>query len=1287
MSKSSILSSHLENSTFPNSHEHKKDLQLYLQLYPVILLLPERFDGYYDFVCAQLQSHVYDSILLPNILDNLHLPSADDSICERFYQYFFPLLSEFAFTQAMLFLPHILAQWDDEENPFFARVAHAPDHKNHSNFCSRLALPRLQIAQKLSQIILKLNGANTPLLRQNKNIFITSQRIADAEDSVVFAEKYYNYPHMILLRQYLEIVPPQVIKGNWRYQFTLGLMALYSKNYNAAFKYFQIVQELNERYKLENFADFTSYINGSDASKNRYYKYASTFLRFPLFEHYFVHDLLAYETVQSASFAINRSRCFDCFSVEKNELDRVVSAKDRANNQLITDLLQNDLQKFLSHPLIKDWWQAGRIEIPPHFFTKIFLPQDQNIVLKHLFNEYQALNKCLPTLITCCRQGLAVPDFTYSLRKRMVKSAQHFVRAQVDDKANTHNDDYFYSLLDYNYSLEDKDYVYSGSKLRRYTTSRIMWELLQLPVSLEIIDNEMYLSEMPLLAPDDVKNSYKYLEQDFTYRYHRAQQNITSQWRMSWAIQAPKYTSISVLVSNSAAATIATNNTTAAVEIDEVDKTLAVYASSYPRELTFYLSHYVEKQAEAMLYVPDVSLFLKQTYDHAPLKGMQVNLNAYRDNIDYEVSPWIYSYVQHHLPKMVQQQIQNYEQSSKDEPSKSVLSVAKKKVSRDSNANEDSRASKARSLVKLQIDLNNPLPTLLHRNYDECVMFFFPLSRNAHVQALNAGELPEYQTIPFTPIYLQGYHHGELFAAESVATPDCLTIAQKQNMGIGSLALRYRILVYPDNHSYCDRDFCHYLLNAALGNSWMERHFGYMHVFANLGKKFEEYKQVCQDITACPKFALCEIEKRQLQSKSKSNSAIAELKRKLKEIKDDKDALNNGVEVKSQLNKILPVNGKIMQIDHENIEEEIKYQQALCGEFAWDQPFFIKVKDLHLLKTLPSWQRFFGYYDHTHLYYNYSLRGLQWPKPESMPESKLRKRVIVDKYDKDYSSGTSKIINVKDWLLLPDLKNALDIDHYQDMCVTYPWREDVYFGRTACYRLLAAYHQGNRTFENLNLKFFSINFRSYPLDNLSRLMQLQAFAGFIMVPVMQLEQSFAQGSQVSGKVARVANDPSITINPEFLASLIIDPSFYGLAQKVWEQRQVELTANEHIEGTATIASTMLKESKSKKVKSSKHGQSGIPTNIDVCRIAYYLSFLQDLKRILKQKLNTEIDVIGYALGSKYVYLDLIIWDWELFLAKAMPLKQSELAQRYGIKDFTFHSFARTCDELLLTPLR
>lgn len=1324
--------------------ESKDDLQLYLQLYPLLLLLPERFDGYYDFVCTQLQPHVYDLILLPNIFNNFHSARAADSTCDRFHQYYFPLLGEFAFTQAMLFLPHMLKQWDNEEHPFFARVDKEPSPKDHSNFCSRLALPRLQIAQKLSQMMLKLNGVNTPLLRQYKDIFLTSKRIAAAAEPLAFAESYYNSPHMILLRQYLEMVPPQVIKENWRYQLTLGLMHLYSKNYSAAFRYLQSVQELTERFKLDDFAEFSSYLDGSDCKYRQRVNVRAVML-FPIFKHCFVHDLLANKTIQSASFATKGTRSLEIAS--RGEFEVISSLSDFSQSQLITDLMQSDLQHFLSHPLIQEWWQEARIEIPPHFFTKIFLPQD--IVTKRLFDEYQALNKCLPTLITCCRQGLAIPDFTYPLRKRMVKSAQTFVAAQLDDKANTHHDDYFYSLLNYNYSLNEEDYVYSGSKLRRYTTSRMMWELLQLPMGLSIQDNEMYLSEMPLLAPSDVISSYKILEQDFSYKSNMAQQNAVSQWQMSWeyadtaesistsiadvAHSTADAAIVSGLTTNSAITASTVNTITAAgtatsaadanaiigdgevdlavptavaVEIAEADKALAAYAASYPRELTAYFYCYAQKHKDAMLYVPDVSLFLKQTYDYAPLKGMHVNLNAFRDNLDYEVSPWIYRYVQQHLPQMVQEQIQKYEQSSSGasasasapasakSSSKSAQAVTKNKKQQSKAATADSTAS---SLVPLQIEINNPLPTLVHRRYDECLLFFFPLGKAAHIHALTDGELPEYQMIPFTPIHLQGYHQGELFAADSADTPDCIKIAQKkQDTGIDKLSLRYKILVYPAEFNYCDWDACHCLLNAALGNSWMERHFGSMHIFATEGKRSEKYKETSQDVSACPRFkSSFAPSERQLQSKAKTDAAIAEITERLKAIQDDKDAPNEDVVANSQLNKVQQVNGKWLWINPVTLEEEIKKQKALGGEFVWDQPFYIKLKDLYLLKTLPSWQRFFGYYDHTHLYYNYSLRGLQWPKP------KPAARKIVDKFDNEYSSGTSKSIDVKEWLLLPDLENHLDVEQYQEMCATYPWREDIYFGRTACYRLLAAYHQGNRVSEDLMSRYFSIDFRSYPLDSLSRLMQFQAFAGFIMVPVAQLEQSFAQGSatsdqldkaSASGFISSSTSSPEVsTISPEALAALPIDPSFYGQAQRVWDQRQMELTTSNLIDGSeddATVPKKAKAKAKSKKAKGSKDkdGQDAIPINIDVCRIAYYLSFLQDLKRTLKHKLNTEVDIIGYALGTEYVYLDLIIWDWELFLSKAMPLARSDLAQRYGVKDFTFHSFARTCDALPLKPL-
>lgn len=855
-------------------------------------------------------------------------------------------------------------------------------------------------------------------------------------------------------------------------------------------------------------------------------------------------------------------------------------------------------------------------------------------VLDQISKENLALNNLGTTLLQCCHLGLTLPNFTNTLCSNTDLVLKDFFIAQDPES----DPDFFNNIYRKHFSPQQNMFLLNRSLIdsaKRYVSSLMFFamaprflerhiaqtadELLTNNTFPHSVDGHLFVGDCESLLGEllqervfyDKHLSFWHLQEGLAAQDKHISQ--IAQLMESYSVYLPK-----------AVPSVSADQYQKLINWEQWPQMLELPAKVAGAKNKAASKSSASEEPNQKFVPAEVQIILTCNRVLLITRELLVNMTAYPRRMDYEINAWINRYV--HLRIQQQQALQ-----LKTKP-------------------KGAKGANSEPPISLLTELDQPLIPAKYLEQAGQVLFV-PVKPKVLLEHKQKGTLPEYQSLGFTPLQLDGFHRGELFGVDHVTAAMTITgkgkaasnaagtelldagkitknvIAAKVNATIeanqaaGAEALSSRYDIYfggefkpfdfeLDANSKTIADYLPRFLCSFLGKSWVEQHFHEAKVLAKGAFGARLIKEPVQILTL-----------------TKSNSDL-------------------------------------LTID-------------------WSRPFVVKVKDLPKLRYAYSWQRFFGASASCDLFYRYTLHSYVWPEEPAQQEEVSC--FVSSSEQKTTLRKASKQAQMEDLLCDPARRSPLSQTDYQQVIAKYPLREDVYYGRTACYQLLSEYYQGNQVVE---LDSDTLN------SNMSRLLQMHANAGFIYVDLAQLQQkpqgaaSSAHGASTDAKVtkgrgrkAAAKDSPEVASASAGTTAASTKTNIGSIAGDVDLSAELLLQAQQIWDRVQGPQSKPAK--RSAKATKTTAAEASLYSD-EVRNMAYALSFLKDLGAELKTKLDLEVDVIGYALGHKYLYLDLLIWDWDKFLEQATDLSQSPLIRRYGVTELNFHSFVRESDNLPLT---
>lgn len=226
----------------------------------------------------------------------------------------------------------------------------------------------------------------------------------------------------------------------------------------------------------------------------------------------------------------------------------------------------------------------------------------------------------------------------------------------------------------------------------------------------------------------------------------------------------------------------------------------------------------------------------------------------------------------------------------------------------------------------------------------------------------------------------------------------------------------------------------------------------------------------------------------------------------------------------------------------------------------------------------------------------------------------------------------------------------------------YKLRRDIYHGLTYCrYMLSEFYYEQDGGDASTSI-------------NMSRLHSVQAMAGFLYVPRAQLHEAFVKSHGNAAPAADTSKLAALLEQGEKWYALrehadvkykqsLLKSARSGETKRLLQQLKVVTEQTEKYED-------QVKE-ELRKLDEAAYAQQ---RKAFAAEELFIINFLRKLTTALYEALNLHWEYIGYALGHDYVYLDMLVWDCDLFWEKVGTLGENSSLQQFNVTQLYWHSF-------------
>lgn len=225
----------------------------------------------------------------------------------------------------------------------------------------------------------------------------------------------------------------------------------------------------------------------------------------------------------------------------------------------------------------------------------------------------------------------------------------------------------------------------------------------------------------------------------------------------------------------------------------------------------------------------------------------------------------------------------------------------------------------------------------------------------------------------------------------------------------------------------------------------------------------------------------------------------------------------------------------------------------------------------------------------------------------------------------------------------------------------YKLRRDIYHGLTYCRYLLSEFYfeqNGGDASESINM---------------SRLHSVQAMAGFLYVPRAQLHEAFvnSHGNAApadTSKLATLLEQCEKWYAQREQADVKYKQSLLKSARSGETKRLLQQLMD--VTEQAGMYEDQVKE-ELRKLDEAAYAQQ---RHAFAAEELFIRDFLRKLIIAIYEALDVHCEYIGYALGHDYVYLDILLWDGDLFWEKVGTLGESKELQQFNVTQLYWHSF-------------